>query len=337
MLYDNGQLASIYAEAYAETNQEEYRYVAEGICDFVIRELKAPGGGFHSSLDADSEGEEGKFYRWTKNELQAVKSGNNTSGFAEFANVYHLTGQPNFEEEFYVPNPGATLTAVAVSRKEPFKKLVARFDPFRNALFELRKDKIRPSTDVKVLTAWNGLMIAGLSDVGRILKREDYQQAASDAAEFVLTKLSDSEGRLLRSYAADQATLNAYVDDYAFLANGLIALHRASADDRWLQAAKRITDKQLKLFWDEETGGFFFTSNDHPSLIVRSKDIVDAAIPAGQSVAAENLMYLSRLTDRPEYEQKLVETLHCIAATIDRAPTAAPRGAAVLAAYLDQE
>ncbi len=204
-------------------------------------------------------------------------------------------------------------------------------------MFDLRSQRQRPITDIKILTAWNGLMIAGLADAGRILKREDYTAAAIDAAEFLLAELRGEDGRLLRSYAAEEAKLNAYVDDYAFLASGLIALHRATGDDRWRDAAKEITDKQLVLFWDEVAGGFFFTSQDHPALIVRVKDPVDSAIPAGMSVSAENLQYLARELKETTYSDRLQQTLQSLVPLIRRAPAAAPRAAAVLAEYLDHK
>ncbi len=333
MLYDNGQLASVYSEAYVDTNRDEYRYVVEGICDFVIRELRAPGGAFYSALDADSEGEEGKFYRWTSEELKSQQS---REGFAEFASVYRLTGKPNFEGEYYAPDPGKSLTSLAEQRNETFGDLIARLNPIRQSLFAIRSKRTRPLTDVKILTAWNGLMIAGLADAGRILKRDDYTTAAAEAADFVLEQLRDQDGRLLRSFAADKAKLNAYVDDYAFLTSGLIALHVATGDERWINFAEEITEKQLDLFWDEQDGGFYFTSHDHPSLIVRSKDPVDAAIPSGVSVSAENLMYLANVRKSEAYDERLKQTLQSIAAMIDQSPVAAPRGAAVIAEYLDR-
>ncbi len=333
MLYDNGQLASVYAQAYADTGRDEYRHVVEGICDFVLRELKAADGAFYSSLDADSEGEEGKYYRWTAAELNSLGSG---QGFAEFAEVYRLSGQPNFEQEFFVPDPGKTLTAVAQQRGEPFVDLIASLEPQRKRLFDIRSKRQRPLTDTKILTAWNGLMIAGLADAGRILNRQQYIQAAAEAADFVLDQLRDDNGRLLRSYARGEAKLNAYLDDYAFLASGLIALHHATGDPRWLESAGKITDKQLELFWDADAGGFYFTSQDHPTLIVRAKDPVDSAIPSGISVACENLIYLSAQQNNELYRQRLEQTLAAVASILDQTPAAAPRAAAVLAEFIDR-
>jgi uncharacterized protein YyaL (SSP411 family) len=334
MLYDNGQLASVFSAAYQDTQRDEYRYVVEGICDFVIRELKAPGGAFYSALDADSEGEEGKFYRWTEKELKGMAS---VEGFDAAVDVYRLTGPPNFEGEYYAPDPGKPLTEVATGRGESFDALNSRLAPTRQAMFRVRSQRERPITDVKILTAWNGLMIAGLADAGRILEREDYTSAAVDAAEFLLRELRSGEGRLLRSYASDEAKLNAYVDDYAFLASGLISLHRATGDDRWRDLAKEVTDTQIELFWDELAGGFYFTSKDHSSLIVRVKDPVDSAIPSGASVSAENLQFLANHYMDGSYKQRLEKTLRAFVPLMSRSPAAAPRAAAVMAEYLSEE
>ncbi len=337
MLYDNGQLASVYAAAYRDTGRQEYRSVAEGICDFVVRELQAPGGAFYSALDADSEGEEGKFYRWTSEEIAQLATGR--KGFDLAAQVYRLDGPPNFEAAFHLPNPGKPLTEVAQDRGQSFAELLANLRPGREALLRARERHPRPITDIKILTAWNGLMIAGLADAGRLLQRTDYTAAAAKAAEFLWNELRDQQqpGRLRRSFAGDQAKLNAYIDDYAFFASGLIALHRATDDVRWLTRAREITDKQISLFWDEADGGFFFTSKDHPSLIVRVKDPVDGAIPSGASVSAENLLYLFQATDQHDYQIKLRQTLQAMAPMFRRAPGGVPRSAAILAEFLDQE
>lgn len=334
MLYDNGQLASVYAEAYADTSNAEYRGVVEGICDFTLREFKAPGGAFYSALDADSEGEEGKFYRWTQEELEEAKE---TQGFDLFKQVFRLNGDPNFEGEYFAPAPGKSLTSIAAGQKNDFETLNQKIDETRKKLFQVRSKRTRPITDVKILTAWNGLMIAGLADAGRILEREDYIKAAAKAADFILAELMTDQGRLLRSYAAGEAKLNAYLDDYAFLVSGLIALHRATGEDLWLQSAAELMDKQSELFADEKGGGYFFTSSDHPTLILRVKDPVDSAIPSGMSVTAENLAYLAGSEKASTtYTTQLKSTLQSLAPLMRRSSSAAPRSAAALANYLEQ-
>ena len=332
MLYDNGQLVSVYAEAYEQTGIEEYRYVVEATCDFVLRELKAPGGAFYSSLDADSEGEEGKFYRWSAEELTQFEA---LDGFAEFASVYRMDGKPNFEDEYYVPDPGSTLTAISEHNSESFSALLKRLAGVRQAMFTVRAKRARPMTDTKILTAWNGLMIQGLADAGRILKRKDYTAAAVNATSFLMKHVRSDDGRLLRSHAGGEAKLNAYLDDYAFLAGGLIALHRSLGDARLLDLAAQITDKQLDLFWDDQAGGFFFTSQDHPELIVSVKDPVDSEVPSGASMTANNLLYLSQHGVDQGYRARSQATLQSMTPLMRRAPTAAPRAATVMADILD--
>ena len=334
MLYDNGQLASLYAEAYLDSSNPEYRHVVEGICDFTLRELQAPEGAFFSALDADSEGEEGKFYRWTTEELEQAKE---ADGYQLFNEVFRCTGKPNFENDYFAPAPGSSLTSIAKEQKTTFQSLVLRIEPTRRQLFQIRAKRVRPITDVKILTAWNGLMISGLADAGRILDRKDYVQAAGRAATFILTKLKTDTGRLLRSYAAGEAKLNAYLDDYAFFTSGLIALHRATGDAKWLQEAEALTAKQIELFADQKNGGFFFTSSDHPTLIVRVKDPVDSAIPSGMSITAENLAYLAASDPQSAvYPNQLKSTLTSIAPLLRRASSAAPRTAAAMADYIER-
>jgi uncharacterized protein YyaL (SSP411 family) len=332
MLYDNAQLVSIYAEAYQRTGNEEYRHVVEQCCDFVLRELVAPDGGFYSSLDADSEGEEGKFYRWTKVELADLQS---REGFPEFASIYRLESQPNFEDEFFVPDPGSALSTIAQGRSENVDALLERVASGRQTMFEARQSRVRPATDIKILTGWNGLMIRGLADAGRILQRKDYIAAAVKATSFLMKNSRTPDGRLLRSHAQGEAKLNAYLEDYAFLASGLIALHRSLGDERLLALASTVTDLQIEWFWDDTSGGFFLTSKDHPQLIVRMRDPVDSAIPSGISVSAENLLYLHQHGHGNGYDERLRLTLQSLTPLLRRAPGAAPRATAVMAEYLD--
>jgi uncharacterized protein YyaL (SSP411 family) len=256
-------------------------------------------------------------------------------GFADFASTYRLNGNPNFEQEFFIPDPGSTLTAIADRDSQQLTTLLHTLAGPRQAMFLSREQRSRPTTDTKILTGWNGLMIKGLADAGRILNRNDYSQAAIGATGFLLKNSRTSDGRLFRSHAKGEAKLNAYLDDYAFLAAGLIALHRSLGDSRLLELAAQITDKQIELFWDERAGGCYFTSSDHQELIVRVKDPVDSAIPSGISVTAANLLYLSQHGIDRGYRPRLQATLQSITPLIRRAPAAAPRAAAVMAAYLD--
>ena len=334
MLYDNAQLAPIYAEAFISTGREEFRDIAERTCEFVIRELRAEGGAFFSSLDADSEGEEGAYYRWTAEALQGLKQ-QEISDFELVADVYRLSGPANFEDDFHVPAPGMSITAAADTRGENYRSFDQRLAPGRAAMLAARQTRSAPPTDIKILTAWNGLMIAGLADTGRLLERADFIEAAATAAEFLLRHSRTADGRLLRSYAGGQAKLNGYVDDYAFLASGLLALHRATGESSWLESARALVDQQIEWFWDASGEGFYFTSSDHPSLIVRVKDPVDAALPSGASVSAENLLLLAERTGEQVYRDKLRATLRSLGPLFEALPAGVPRAAVVLAKSLD--
>jgi uncharacterized protein YyaL (SSP411 family) len=331
MLYDNGQLATVYAEAYRVTGRDDYRRVVEELLEFVAREMTAEGGGFYSALDAESESEEGKYYRWEKDTVGALLAGKDQGLFNE---VYGLTGAPNFEREFYALQLDRPLGDTAAARELSEAELEQRLVPLRRKLLESRNQRPRPITDTKILTSWNGLMIRGFADAGRILESPRYVEAASRAAEFILENLRQEDGRLLRTYGDGVAKLNAYLDDYAFLVDGLIALYRASGDRKWLEAADTLTTKQIELFWDSENGGFFFTSDDHESLIARGRDPVDGAEPSGNSVSADNLVFLAQSLNNEEYLQKAERALQSASGLLEAAPAAAPRMSIALEKWL---
>jgi uncharacterized protein YyaL (SSP411 family) len=335
MLYDNGQLASVYAEAYALTGRSEYRAVVEGLLEFVLREMRSPQGAFYAALDAETDAEEGRYYVWETAELKGHMS---AEEFALFAAAYGVSEGANFEGRHTLLLP-RTLAETAAARQPKLsaEELEAKLAPLRKKLLAVRDKRPRPLTDTKVLTSWNGLMIRGLADAGRLLKNDRYLKSAAAAADFVLKELRTSDGRLLRTYSADKAKLNAYLDDYAFLANGLIALHQATADARWLEAAKQLTDKEIELFWDDRDGGFFFTSKDHEELIARSKGPTDGALPSGNSVSAENLLELSRQWKEPKYRERAEKTIAARAGVLKEYPQAFPRMFTVLARLREGE
>ncbi len=330
MLYDNGQLASVYTEAHLLTGRDDFRRVVEELLDWTLREMAAPEGGFYAARDADSEGEEGKFYRWTPEEIQKHVA---PAEYELFAAVYGLEEKPNFEDEFHVPQLVAPLSELAAARNMTEAELENRLAPIRKKLLTVRDTRIQPLTDTKILTSWNGLMIRGLADAGRGLKNDRYLDAAKKAAQFVLAKLQTEEGRLWRTYSNGQARLNAYLDDYAFLVDGLLALHRATGEQEWLTAADRLTQKQLDLFLDER-GGFYFTSDDHESLLARGKNPSDGALPAGATVTVGNLLFLARELDKPAYRETAEQAARVAATHLDRSPAIAPRMAANIAELL---
>ncbi|MCH1496581.1 MAG: thioredoxin domain-containing protein [Rubripirellula sp.] len=329
MLYDNAQLASIFAEASILLQSDEYQIIAEGICDFLLREMRSQEGGFYSSIDADSEGEEGKFYRWTREELDALRP---LEQYATFAKLYGLDRAPNFESEYFVLAPPMNLGDAADSKKQTIPEMLDSLRSVSISMLEKRNSRVKPPTDTKILTAWNGLTIAALADVGRLLKRKDYLRASVECLDLIMRESRDAEGRLLRSYARGQAKLQGYLDDYAFLVAGILALHRAVDEPRLLELAAELTDEQIQWFWDSEQGGFFFTASDHQETIVRLKHPIDGAVPSGISVSAENLHALighqlqGGSEQRAEkYRVLLIDTVRSVMPLVSRAPVAATR------------
>jgi uncharacterized protein YyaL (SSP411 family) len=322
MLYDNGQLASVYSEAYKLTGDEEYRQVVEEMLAFVEREMTGDHGGFYSALDADSEGEEGRFYRWEKEQLEEELA---AADYSLFAKVYGMNDEPNFELEYYVPMLSETRSELALKYEMSRQQLEEKLQPIRQQLFTLRAQRVRPFTDDKVLTSWNGLMIRGFADAGRLLEQPRYIETAEKAATFVLEQLSDEKGRLLRTFRGGEAKLNAYLVDYAFLVEGLLALHRATGKKAWLDEADRLMTIQLELYWDDENSGFFFTSDDHESLLARGKNPVDGAQPSGNSVSVQNLVYLARELDNEDYLEHAERTIRSVSGILSNSPSASPR------------
>ena len=321
MLYDNGQLLTVYSEAYERTKRSDFRRVVERMSAYMNRELKAPGGAFFAAMDAESEKVEGKFYRWTPAEVKSVLG----ADYEFYANIYGLTGPPNFEEHFHVPMLEKTLLDVAKEHGQTESQLYANLDAANEKLLAARDKRPRPLTDNKILASWNGLAIRGLADAGRILGRPDLVKSSAEAAEFVLNELQTSDGRMRRTYTDGKATLNGYLDDYSFVANGLLALHRATDDKKWLTAAAELTEKQIELFWDNANGAFFFTSSDHEALIARTKTFSDNVQPGGNTLAAENLIYLSNALGNTEYEAKAKSIAETGASFMRRVPRYAPR------------
>jgi hypothetical protein len=305
MLYDNAQLARLYLHAWQATGDEEYRRVLEETLDYVLREMTSPEGGFRSTQDADSEGEEGKFFLWRPAEVRALLDPADARLFMAY---YDVTERGNFREG----GPGANILNAPRSEEEvaaaagvTVAQLDAALARGRSALFAAREQRIHPGRDDKVLAEWNGLMIEALAEAGAALNRKDYLAAAEKAPAFVLERMQAGDAadglRLYRSYKDGQARVNAYLEDYAAMGLGLVALYRATFDLRWIEAAQRIAETMLALFHDAEGGAFFQTSSDHEALVARRKDFVDSAVPSGNSLAAELLLRLAVLLDRPDY------------------------------------
>jgi uncharacterized protein YyaL (SSP411 family) len=328
MLYDNAQLASVYAEAFRLTGRAEFRRVVDEILAFVAREMTDAEGGFYAALDAETDAEEGAYYVWDRQEL-CDALGN--EDFELFADVYGVSEGPNFDKRsvLLLARP---LAESAARHKLTEDDLERRLAPMREKLLALRSRRERPLTDVKIIAGWNGLMIRGYADAGRLLDEPKYIAAAVRAADFVLQRLRTPEGRLLHTFTSGEARLNAYLDDYAFFIDGLIALHQATGDGRWLDAADELTAVQLRLFWDDQSGGCFFTSSDHEELLARSKDPVDTVLPSGNAVTAGNLAYLGRALGNDDYLERARKTVMAFSAMLSQSPIAMPRMAVSWAA-----
>jgi uncharacterized protein YyaL (SSP411 family) len=339
MLYDNAQLIEVYSEAYVHDPNPLYKRVVEETVRFLVAEMLAPEGGFYAALDADTEGKEGEFYVWTAEEIEKVLGAKDA---AVFRAAYGVSGTPTFEEKAYVLKLARPLAEVAKDQKLTEPELRARLETLRQKLLVVRAKRPRPFLDTKVLTAWNGQMIAGLAAAGRVFKEPNYTKHATRAADFVLANLRAKNGRLLRTYSrkADgnpEAKLNAYLDDYAFLVHGLLSLHDTTGEARWLTDAKALTDTMVKWHGEADRGGFFYTSSDHEKLFARPKDYYDGVQPSGNSMAAANLVRLWQKTGDDKYRQLAVRTLKQFAGVLKGMPQTGPAMGEALHAFLDFE
>jgi uncharacterized protein YyaL (SSP411 family) len=316
MLYDNALLSRLYLHYFQVSGEQSARETAEGILDYVLREMTHSEGGFFSTQDADSEGHEGKFFVWDIKEIQQTLGEKDTANFSAY---YNITEAGNFEGK-NIPNVTRSKEEVAKSLGIAEAELEASLKESRRKLFELRETRIKPARDEKILTAWNGLMLASFAEAAVILNRRDYTEAARRNGEFVLSNLREN-GRLLRTWKDGRAKFNAYLEDYAFLSEGLLTLFETTGELRWLKEALALTDLMIEEFWDDESGGFFFTGKTHESLIVRSKDYFDNATPSGNSVAATVLLRLAALTGRDNYRNLATAVLREMGDQVRRYPS----------------
>jgi uncharacterized protein len=305
MLYDNALLASAYLHGWQALGHERYRRVCEGTLDWALREMRGPEGGFYSALDADSEGEEGRFYVWTPEQIRAVL-GTEADAVIEF---YGVDERGNFE--------GASVLHRAGGAAAPEPPGLAEA---RQALYEARSRRVRPGLDDKRLAAWNALMLGALAEAGAALGREDYLDAARRCAELVLSEMRDAEGRLLRTYKDGAARLNAYLEDHAFLLEALLTLYEASFEPRWFEEAQALADTMIARFGDAERGGFYSTSEDHEQLIARRKEVGDHPIPSGNSAAALGLLRLEALSGERSYGERAEGVLRLFAKAAPHQP-----------------
>jgi len=327
MLYDNAQLARLYLHAWQATRNPDYRRIVEETLDYVLREMASPEGGLRSTQDADSEGEEGKFFLWTPAQVRAALDPEDARLFMAY---YDVTERGNFREG----GPGVNILNAPRSRAEvaaaegvSAAQLDAALQRGRTALFAVRERRVHPGRDDKMLAEWNGLMIEALAEAGAALGRADYLAAAETAAAFVLERMragAPSSGllRLYRSYKDGQARIPAYVEDYAAVGLGLVALYQATFDLRWLESAEEMAETILALFRDPEGGAFFQTSTEHEQLVARRKDFVDSAVPAGNSLAAELSLRLAIFLGRPDYAEAATEVMRLMSDAMAAQPGA---------------
>ena len=286
MLYDNAQLARVYLHAWQVTGNPLFRAIAQETLDYVAREMADARGGFYSTQDADSEGQEGKFFLWTLDEVRAVLGAQTQS----FAKAYPLSVQGNFE--------GRNILSFAGTWEEREALASARRE-----LLKVREGRVRPGRDEKVLTSWNGLMLAAFAEGARAFGRDDYRQVAERNADFLLRELRTGDGRLLHVWKAGQAKLTAYLEDYSYLIEGLLALYQATFEERWYLAARDLAEAMIAHFGAPDGRGFFDTADDHEGLITRPRELQDNAVPSGNAMAALALLHLARLSLEPRYEE----------------------------------
>lgn len=300
MLYDNALLGRGYLYAWQVTSDPFFRRIVEETLDYVLLEMTDASGGFYSTQDADSEGEEGKFFVWTSAEVRELLG---DADAALFSRYYDITSQGNFEGK-NILHVTKSLDVAAQEAGVTAQHLVEALNRGRRILFGVRAKRVKPGRDEKVLAAWNGLMLRTFAEAGAALRRSDYREAAVRNAEFLMGRMTDEHGRLHRSWKDGRATLNAYLEDYTVVADGLVALYQVTFDERWLAEAVRLLGIVHSHFWDEANGAAYHTADDHEQLIVRRKDFFDNAEPAGNSAYAHAALRLARLLDRPDYTQR---------------------------------
>jgi uncharacterized protein YyaL (SSP411 family) len=315
MLYDNAQLIRIYLHLFQITKDEFFKRIAVETLEYIKREMLDERGGFYSTQDADSEGEEGKFFVWTPDEIESILGERDAQAFSFF---YDVSDDGNFEGK-NILNVQFTVEAAARALKIDASEIEAILDRSRKKLFDEREKRIKPHRDEKVLTSWNGLMLSAFAEAAATLRDESYFAVAKKNAEFLLGNLQ-ADGRLLRTWKDGRAKLDAYIEDYANLADGLLELYQAGGEIRYLDEARRLSDEMIDRFWDKEDGGFYFTADDHESLIVRNKDFTDNATPSGNSAAADVLLKLSKIIGDESYSRYATKILGIAAKQARRYP-----------------
>ena len=327
MLYDNALLARTYVEAYQVTQDPEYRRVASETLDYILREMTSPEGGFYSATDADSEGVEGKFFVWTPEQIRAALPSQEDA--ARFCAFYDVTAAGNWEHTNVLNRP-KSYAEVAKDLGITEKALRESIERSRPLLYAVRADRVPPGLDDKIITAWNGMMISAMAEAGRVFGEPRYAGSARRAADFILGTLIRPDGGLLRTYREGKAHLDAYLEDYAYLAEALVDLYESGADERYLTEAARLADRMILDFADEQHGGFFTTARQHEALIIRSREGPDGATPSGNAVAASALARLAAHLDRHDWREQAAAAVRAYGKQMARYPRAFAKSLAVV-------
>jgi hypothetical protein len=330
MLYDNALLADAYAAGYAATGDEAYRAVALDVCHYLEREMSLPEGGFASAQDADTEGHEGLTFVWTPAQIAEVVG---EADAALVATLYGVTEAGNFEGS-NVLSVVTTLEEAALAAGVPVDDAAERLAGARRRLLEARDRRPQPDRDDKALAAWNGLALAAFANAGRRLGRPELVTRAVRLADFLLGPMSRPDGGLFRTFRQGEAKIDGFADDYGAVADGLLALHAATGELRWLEEARRLTALALELFGDEEAGGFFLAPAGGEALVARTKDVDDNPAPSGNSLLASNLLRLGRIYGDHDWEERASGAVQLVRAALGRAPQAFGRLLGVLDALL---
>ena len=326
MLYDQALIAQTYLETYQVTQNPFYAQTAEEIFTYVLRDMTSPEGAFYSAEDADSEGEEGKFYVWHLDAFQKVL---NTEDAAKWGRIFNLQPDGNFEDEATRQKTGANilhldrpLTEWAKELNLASEALDEQWDQIRQKLYAAREKRIHPLKDDKILVDWNGLMIAALSQGARVLDKPEYAAAAEKSAQFILTRMQADDDRLFHRFREGELAVEAQAADYAFLIHGLLNLYQATFNLSYAEKAAALQEKMLADFWDPDKGGFYSTAIEGEALPVRPKELYDGAMPSANSVSLLNLLWLSRLTGDPQWDTKAQEQMRAFSGTVKAQPTA---------------
>jgi len=331
MLYDNAQLVRLYAQIFSITQDPLFKRVVEESMDYLLREMLHPEGGFYSTQDADSEGEEGKFFIWSRDEIMQIVG----EEIGEiFCRIYDVSEYGNFEGR-NILHPTITLEQSSKYFKREVKEIEEFVEKARTKLFQEREKRVKPFRDEKILTSWTGLMLSGLAEAIKLLAKPSYLEAAAKSADFIFTRMV-RDGFLLHTYKNGQAKLRGYLDDYSFIIVGLLDLYEATLERSNLDRAKQLAETMIREFWDDTDGGFFFTGISHEKLISRTKPFSDSSIPSGNSMASQALLRLYHYTGKEDYLKKAEKVLRLHYDTIEKQPFGFAHMLSALDFYLEK-